>query len=98
MDHLLRNRRLGSLATPVSNPFFIAHTVYFLHQIHKAHSPPWTFNTLHVAGLTTMAEARMVVQTESKADSSFASIVVLKVSNISFGASAFTVMVAPRLK
>ena len=31
MDHLLRNRRLGSLATPVSNPFFIARIVYFLH-------------------------------------------------------------------
>ena len=43
-------------------------------------------------------QSRMLVQTESKADSSFASIVVLNVSNINFGASAFTVMVAPRLK
>ncbi len=45
-----------------------------------------------------MAEPRTLVQTESKADSSFASIVVLNVSNINYGASAFTVMVAPRLK
>jgi len=32
MDHLLRNWRLGSLATPVSYPFFIDHLVYFLHR------------------------------------------------------------------
>ena len=35
MDHLLRNRRLGSLATPVSNPFFIDFAVYFLHRLLK---------------------------------------------------------------
>ena len=32
MDHLLRNWRLGALATPVSYPFFIDHLVYFLHR------------------------------------------------------------------
>ena len=32
MDHLLRNRRLGFARTPVSNPFFIDHLVYFLHR------------------------------------------------------------------
>ena len=35
MDHLLRNRRLGSLATPVSNPFFIHIEVYFLHRMER---------------------------------------------------------------
>jgi len=97
MDHLLRNRRLGSLATPVSNPFFIARVVYFLH-LSGDFSASRGFITPRVAGLTTTAVSHTLVQTESNADSSFASIVVLNVSNINFGASAFTVMVAPRLK
>ena len=80
MDHLLRNRRLGSLATPVSNPFFIDHQVYFLHRLGVWQMHPLVHNI------------------QSKAARSLASMVVLNVSNINFGASAFTAMVAPRLK
>lgn len=83
MDHLLRNRRLGSLATPVSNPFFIAAQVYFLHRLSLTIG---RFNLNHV-----------VLNDRHDVDN-LASMEVLNVSNMSLGAEAFTVMVAPRLK